>query len=293
MHRPRPPPFVFGKSSRRLLMTGYAGYYLCRSDLSVALPLLIQEMASRGIPLNEATTRLRSIASLGVLAYAIGKFPSGGLADFLGGRRNFLLGMAGSVLFTFVFAASGGIPMFTLAWIGNRGVQSMGWAGVVKITSKWFSFSTYGTAMGVMSLSYLFRDAASRQLARRLLLGGRGFGGAPTDQPALCERVAPGERPSGTPCEPLESLRTSRRAAPPAQRQIAAGDFRAQPRVLAGLHSFAGHDARARDVQPVDTDLLHARRRIGQCGRRRQERSLPTVRRNLGAALRNPERPAG
>ena len=27
-----------------LLVTGYAGYYLCRSDLSVAMPLLIAEM---------------------------------------------------------------------------------------------------------------------------------------------------------------------------------------------------------------------------------------------------------
>src|ERR1035438_10741334 len=92
-----------------LLVTGYAGYYLRRSDLSVALPLLIQEMAAHGIPRDEATTRLGTIASFGVLAYAIGKFPSGGLADFLGGRRNYLFGMAGSVLFTFLFAVAGGI----------------------------------------------------------------------------------------------------------------------------------------------------------------------------------------
>ena len=35
--------------------------------------------------------RLGLIASLGVLAYAIGKFMTGTLADFLGGRRNMLL----------------------------------------------------------------------------------------------------------------------------------------------------------------------------------------------------------
>lgn len=160
-----------------LLVTGYAGYYLCRSDLSVALPLLIQEMAARGIPVNDATTNLGTIASFGVLAYAIGKFPSGGLADFLGGRRNFLLGMAGSVLFTFLFAVSGGIPLFTLAWIGNRGVQSLGWAGMVKITSKWFSFSTYGSVMGIISLSYLFGDAASRQFMSVLIDHGLGWRG--------------------------------------------------------------------------------------------------------------------
>jgi len=160
-----------------LLVTGYAGYYLCRSDLSVSLPLLIQEMATHGVPRDEATTRFGTIASLGVLAYAIGKFPSGGLADFLGGRRNYLFGMAGSVLFTFLFAAAGGIPLFTLAWIGNRGVQSLGWAGVVKITSKWFSYSTYGSVMGVISLSFLFGDAIARQFMSALIAHGLGWRG--------------------------------------------------------------------------------------------------------------------
>ena len=160
-----------------LLVTGYAGYYLCRSDLSVSLPLLIEELATRGIPRDVATTRLGAIASLGVLAYAIGKFPSGGLADFLGGRRNYLFGMAGSVLFTFLFAVSGGVPLFTLAWIGNRGVQSLGWAGIVKITSKWFSFSSYGSVMGIISLSYLFGDAVSRQFMSALIAHGLGWRG--------------------------------------------------------------------------------------------------------------------
>jgi OPA family glycerol-3-phosphate transporter-like MFS transporter len=53
-----------------LMVTGYAGYYLCRSDLSVAMPLLIAEMASRGIAPDDARIRLGTIASLGVLAYA-------------------------------------------------------------------------------------------------------------------------------------------------------------------------------------------------------------------------------
>jgi len=160
-----------------LLLTGYAGYYLCRSDFSVALPLLIQELAKRGMPADQATIHFGTIASLGVLVYAIGKFPSGGLADFLGGRRNYLLGMAGAVLFTFLFAVSGGLPMFTLAWVGNRGVQSLGWAGIVKITSRWFSFSSYGTVMGIISLSFLFGDAASRQFMSALIAHGFGWRG--------------------------------------------------------------------------------------------------------------------
>ncbi len=69
-----------------LLITGYAGYYLCRSNLSVCLPMIIEGMVHGGMDPATARIRLGSIASLGVLAYAIGKFPSGTLADFLGGR---------------------------------------------------------------------------------------------------------------------------------------------------------------------------------------------------------------
>jgi OPA family glycerol-3-phosphate transporter-like MFS transporter len=160
-----------------LMVSGYAGYYLCRSDLSVALPLLIAELGTRGIAPDQARIQLGTIASLGVLAYAIGKFPSGWLADLLGGRRNFLGGMAGSILFTILFGLAGGIPLFTLAWIGNRLIQSMGWAGMIKITSRWFSYSSYGTVMGVISLSYLFGDAASREFMSLLIGAGLGWRG--------------------------------------------------------------------------------------------------------------------
>jgi OPA family glycerol-3-phosphate transporter-like MFS transporter len=141
------------------------------------MPLLIAEMGKRGIAPDDARIRLGTIASLGVLAYAIGKLPSGWLADFLGGRRNFLFGMAGSILFTILFALAGGIPLFTLAWMSNRSVQSMGWAGMVKITSRWFSYSSYGTVMGIISLSYLFGDAASRELMSALMGAGLGWRG--------------------------------------------------------------------------------------------------------------------
>jgi OPA family glycerol-3-phosphate transporter-like MFS transporter len=159
------------------MAAGYSGYYLCRSNFSVALPMLIQEMGARGIPANRATVELGAIASWGVLAYALGKFPSGWIADFLGGRRNFLYGMAGSILFTIIFALGGGIPIFTLAWFGNRLFQSLGWAGMVRITSRWFSYSSYGTVMGLISLSFLFGDAASRQFMAILIAHGLGWRG--------------------------------------------------------------------------------------------------------------------
>ena len=152
-----------------LLVTGYTGYYVCRSNFSVTKPMIIAELGTQGFDQDLATIHLGTIASLGTLAYALGKFVSGGIGDFLGGRRNFLGGMIGAVLFTILFALGGGLPIFTLAWVGNRLVQSLGWVGMVKITSRWFAFSTYGTAMGFISLSYLFGDAIGRKLMEWLI----------------------------------------------------------------------------------------------------------------------------
>ena len=160
-----------------LLAIGYSGYYFCRSDYSVALPLILAEQVKHGVDPHVAEVRLGSIASFGVLAYALGKVPAGAIADHFGGRKNFLGGMAGSILFTLLFMAGGGFPLFTLAWIGNRFVQSLGWAGLVKITSRWFSYSTYGSVMAVLSLSYLFGDALSREVMSLLLERGVGWRG--------------------------------------------------------------------------------------------------------------------
>jgi OPA family glycerol-3-phosphate transporter-like MFS transporter len=159
-----------------LLMTGYAGFYICRSNFSVTLPLIVQDLAARGIPADQARIRLGQIVSLGVLAYALGKFFLGGLADFWGGKRQFLAAMGGAVLFT-LLAAGSGLQVFAVAWIANRLVQSAGWAGMVKITSRWFSYAAYGTAMGAISLSYLFGDAVGRQFMGVLIAHGLGWRG--------------------------------------------------------------------------------------------------------------------
>jgi OPA family glycerol-3-phosphate transporter-like MFS transporter len=158
-----------------LLALGYSGYYFCRSNLSVVLPDLIHDLAQHGVTASEAQVRLGFIASAGTMAYALGKFVSGSLADMFGGKRNFLGGMAGSILFTILFVLSGGFPLFTLAWVGNRLFQSTGWVGLVKVSSRWFSYSTYGTVMAVLSLSYLFGDAACRWVMGQLMAFGFGW----------------------------------------------------------------------------------------------------------------------
>ena len=158
-----------------LLFAGYAACYYCRADLSVATPLLVEELGRRGVQHGEALVRLGSISSFGVLAYALGKLFLTGLGDFWGGRLNFLIGLAGATVFTLMFATGSFLPVFTIAWIGNRLTQSVAWAGLIKVSSKWFDFSSYGTIIGILSISYLIGDAAARQWMGLLIHRGVGW----------------------------------------------------------------------------------------------------------------------
>ena len=83
-----------------LLFGGYASYYFCRSDLSVAMPMLSRELQHKGMSADLAMVRLGAMVSVGVMAYAAGKFLLGGLGDLWGGRRNFLGGLGGAIVFT-------------------------------------------------------------------------------------------------------------------------------------------------------------------------------------------------
>ena len=160
-----------------LLVIGYSGYYLCRSNLSVSMPMIADELVASGIDPAAAKASLGSVASVGIFAYALGKFFSGPLADRVGGRRNFLGGMAGAIGFTLLFTLGGTPSWFLVAWSGNRLAQSMGWAGMVKLIGRWFPPSSYGTAMAAVSLSYLFGDALARSFLGVLIDLGLGWRG--------------------------------------------------------------------------------------------------------------------
>lgn len=158
-----------------LLFGGYGALYFCRADLSVATPLLVEELGRHGVSHAVAIIRMGSIASFGVLAYALGKLFLTGLGDFWGGRINFLIGLGGATAFTLMFASGLSLPLFSIAWIGNRLTQSLSWAGLIKVSSKWFDYSSYGMIIGILSISYLVGDAAARQWMGMLIEHGFGW----------------------------------------------------------------------------------------------------------------------
>lgn len=154
------------------LLVGYSGYYICRSNLSVAGPLM---MAAGTGSLDRATIGL--LSSAGVLAYAAGKSLTGVAGDFLGGRALFLGGLFLSVLATLGFAVSSTVPLLLGFWVCNRFVQSAGWGGLTKMAAHWFPARRYGTVMSVLSLSFLFGDAVGRYVLGLMLSNGTSWRG--------------------------------------------------------------------------------------------------------------------
>lgn len=140
------------------LLVGYAGYYVCRSNLSVATPSILQEFGSQGW--DKRT--LGTIVSAGVFVYALGKIANGLLADFISSRLIFLLGMLISAICTVAFGLGTTFGVLLFAWSSNRFVQSAGWGALVKLASRWFPSERHGSVMGVLCLSYLFGDALAR-----------------------------------------------------------------------------------------------------------------------------------
>jgi OPA family glycerol-3-phosphate transporter-like MFS transporter len=158
-----------------LLFAGYAALYFCRADLSVGSPLIIDELGRHGVGHDEAVKRIGDVTSIGVFAYAVGKLFLTGLGDFWGGRTSFLIGLAGATAFTLLFSISSSILLFGVAWFGNRLVQSIAWAGLIKTSSKWFDYSSYGLVVGILSISYLVGDAAARGSMGALMAHGAGW----------------------------------------------------------------------------------------------------------------------
>ena len=66
-----------------VMLLGYVGYYLCRGNISVAIPLLSDEF-------GYTNTQLGLILTLSEFAYALGKFINGPLADKVGGKKSVL-----------------------------------------------------------------------------------------------------------------------------------------------------------------------------------------------------------
>lgn len=147
------------------LFFGYIVFYLCRKNISVALP-------SIGIALNYTNTQLGLLGSTLYLTYAIGKFTNGVLADRANIRTFLPAALIISAIanicfvlscifitpgkFTFFGLPSASILLWLLAffWGCNGWFQSMGFPPIAKGLTYWYSNSERGLKWSLWSTSH-------------------------------------------------------------------------------------------------------------------------------------------
>jgi sugar phosphate permease len=142
---------------RRIFWTlfgGYAAYYLCRVNLSIAQPELEKL-------LGKSKMEMGIIASTFYGFYAVGKLLNGIAADWLGGRLLFTIGVLGSAAANIAFSLVDSLDAMTAVWAVNGFFQSMGWGALVNIMSRWYGREEQGTVMGFLSANYQLGHAAS------------------------------------------------------------------------------------------------------------------------------------
>lgn len=152
------------------LALGYVGVYLCRKNLSVALPLLADHY-------HVTKSTLGSIASWGTLAYAVGKFLGGPLTDRLGGRTAYMISLTGVVLFGALGGIVPGLLALTVVYALNRLFGAGAWNAMVKITASWVPPRRLATAIGALSISFVLGGIAAALLAKQLLEWGADWRG--------------------------------------------------------------------------------------------------------------------
>lgn len=131
-----------------LCWAAYASAYLCRTNLSIALPKMLEDFSW-----NKASAGL--IGSAFFWAYAIGQLVNGYMGDRIQTRRFIFLGLGMSSIVNISIGFSQSFLTVLLLWMVNGFLLSMLWGPIVKCISVWFSRSQRNRVAMGMSMSMI------------------------------------------------------------------------------------------------------------------------------------------
>jgi len=143
------------------LIIGYIGVYLCRKNLSVAIPLI-------GADFGVSREQVGTIASWSTVAYAAGKFLFGPVIDRFGGRVCFLVSLLGVALFGLGGAFAPSLAALGAVYGAGRFSGAMAWGSMVKLVPGWFNDRELPLAMACLSQSLVFGGVCATLLAGQI-----------------------------------------------------------------------------------------------------------------------------
>lgn len=126
----------------------YAGFYFCRKNLGVTMPVLQKEYGWSNLELANVVFGYS-------LLYASGQFVSGMLADRFGSRFSVSLGLLIAVVSNVCMGLMPSLSALIFFACLNGAGQSGGWAGLVKIMAGCFRHSERGVVMAWWTTNYV------------------------------------------------------------------------------------------------------------------------------------------
>jgi MFS transporter, OPA family, glycerol-3-phosphate transporter len=144
------PADVFSSGQRTVLWVlwlTYGSFYFCRNNLGVALPGLQAEL---GYTKSQLGTVLMGLK----LAYGVGQFINGQMAERWPPRRLLALGMLASAALNVIFGWATALYFLTFVWACNGYVQALGWPPTMRVAANWFPALQRGRAIGIVGTGY-------------------------------------------------------------------------------------------------------------------------------------------
>ena len=125
----------------------YGAFYFCRTNISAALPGL-----EAGLELSK--TQIGFILGALKIAYGLGQFVNGQLAEKISPRKLLAVGMLGSAVLNVVFGFGAALYFLIFVWACNGYAQSLGWTPCMRVAANWIPFSRRGRAIGLIGTGY-------------------------------------------------------------------------------------------------------------------------------------------
>lgn len=136
----------------------YAGFYFCRKNFSVAMPLLKTDLGF--------TDKELAWVIFGYnLLYMLGQFGNGLLADRWGPRLIVGVGLIISVASNLAMGWTASLAMVLLLGCFNGAGQSTGWPGLIKNMATWFRHHERGVVMAWWTTCYVLGGFVATRFA--------------------------------------------------------------------------------------------------------------------------------
>ena len=130
-----------------VLWLTYGTFYFSRNNLGVALPGIQAE-------LGYSKSQLGNILMALKLAYGVGQFINGQLAERFSPRKLLAIGLLSSAALNVLFGWTTGLYFLVFVWACNGYVQALGWPPTMRAAANWFPPLQRGRAIGIIGTGY-------------------------------------------------------------------------------------------------------------------------------------------